>query len=197
MEEYLQRQHLPSRLDPVGSGRFRLWRAHVEQVSAAPDGWPADFPDNWGTYPVYSDYASLPAAPVFLAAGLLDRGEGDSPVWLRGPDSVLVLHRDRLGEEGRLRLARVAGPDGRVVWDAALPLSIVQSVMADEDRLVLFGREYRPAESNRPHDPYHDADQRLVSIDPDDGRIVSFNFNVDGRAVLDAVIGEDDQGNAE
>ena len=49
--------------------------------------------------------------------------QAQTALWRRDPDSVFVLSRDRLGEEGRLQLARVAGPAGKPVWSTALPLS--------------------------------------------------------------------------
>lgn len=69
----------------------------------------------------------LPESPDFLMAGLLAAEAGgyqaQTALWRRDPDSVFVLSRDRLGEEGRLQLARVAGPAGKPVWSTALPLS--------------------------------------------------------------------------
>ncbi len=165
--------------------RYRLWRARIEQVSAAPPDWPKQLPDNWGTRPRYSDYATLPEAPEFLGAGLLDRGSGRDPVWLLDPDSVLVLHRDKLGDDARLQLTRVAGPAGRVVWHVALPLSLVQSVGVIDHHAVLFGREYRAADPRVAHDPYHDADEKLLTLDLRDGSLHAFNIGTDGPSVLD------------
>lgn len=180
--------NIPDNLDAPKLQRYRLWRARIDQVSRAPADWPKEMPDNWGMRPRYSGYAVLAEAPDFLAAGLLDRGEDNMPVWLREPDSVLILHRDRLGEEGRLQLSRVAGPGGRIVWTATLPMSVLQAVMGDEKSLTLFGREYVP-EVIRPHasrrgDPYHDASEQIVSIDLATGKLGSYNLTVDGRAAL-------------
>ena len=165
--------------------RYRLARARVEQVSAAPADWPPGFPDNWGTRPDYSEYAWLPEAPDFLGGGLLDRGSGKDPVWLLQPDSVLVLHRDKLGEDGRLQLTRVAGPAGRVVWDRALPLSLLQSAVVIGERAILFGREFQPGDTKVARDPYHDAHERLVGLDLRDGALHTFNIGVDGPRLLE------------
>lgn len=134
------RLHTPNQIGTLGRQRYRLWRARIVQVSAAPPGWPKSLPDNWGSHDQYRDFEALPRAPEFLDAGLLAAGQDRAPILLQEPDSVLVLHRDRLGAGGRLRLARVAGPDGEVGWNAALPLSVLQAVMPGERSLVLFGR---------------------------------------------------------
>jgi hypothetical protein len=169
--------------------RYRLWSARISQVSAAPPGWPADFPDNWGTRKRYADVAPLPESPEFLQAGLLGPGSVSQPVVLRDPDGVLVLHRDRLGEEGKLRLTRIAGPGGRPVWLAALPLSVLQSVMPGERSVVLLGIEYAEpppgassAEPRGARDPFHDAHERLVSVDLATGTVGVYDLDVDGLA---------------
>jgi hypothetical protein len=105
---------------------------------------------------------------------LLSDGRSNLPILLRDPDSVLVLHRDRIDDAGRLHVARMAGPDGRVLWDAALPLSIVQSVMPGTGPLVLFGRGYVEARSDA-GDPYHTAHEWLIALDTATGAVRKFN----------------------
>jgi hypothetical protein len=145
--DFYERQHVPG--DLTAQPRpYRLWSAKVAQVSAAPLGWPADLPDNWGTRDKFSDYKPLPEASAFLQAGLLGDGRSEWPFWFRGPDSVLVLYHDKVGDAGRLRLARVSGPAGRVVWDAALPLADLEASMFGESTLAFVGTEPNPA-----HDP--------------------------------------------
>jgi hypothetical protein len=186
MAEYRASVNTVNYLAPLhDKQRYRLVRARVRQVSAAPRDWPKELPDNWGTRPDYSDYAILPEAPEFLGAGLLDRGSGRDPVWLLQPDSVLVLHRDKLGEDGRLQLTRVAGPAGRVVWDRALPLSLLQSSVVIGERAILFGREFQPGDPKVARDPYHDAHERLVGLDLRDGTLHTFNIGVDGPPLLE------------
>lgn len=169
--------------------RYRLWRARIEHRSLAPPDWPEDFPDNWGTYRHYTAFVPLDAAPSFLGGGLLDPAGTRTSAWLRDPDSVFVLDRDRLGEDGRLRLARVAGPDGRVVWQSPLPLSLIQAVAVEDTQAVLFGREYRwpggPATVGA-GDPYHAASERLVGVDLRSGAVAAFGIAEDGGALLDA-----------
>lgn len=169
MADFLERQHVPGDLT-VQPRPYRLWSAKVAKVSAAPPGWSKELPDNWGTREQFSDYAALPEAPVFLQAGLLGDGRGKLPFWFREPDSVVVLHHDRVGGAGRLRLARVSGPAGRVVWDAALPLATLEASMHGTQHLVFIGREPNPA-----HDPTSETSrathERLVAVDVASGAV--------------------------
>jgi len=105
----------------------------------------------------------------YLDPGLLS--VNSQPLLLRNPDSVLILHRDRLGEEGRLQIDRVAGPKGRTLWKAALPLSMLQSVMPGDNSLVLAGVLFTPRQNNRPRDPMRDAHGTLISIDLQTGAV--------------------------
>ncbi len=175
----------PPRDDLGAPVRLRLWGARVAQVSAAPPGWPSDLPNRWGTRAAYSDVAPLPESPEFLQGGLLSaRAAPATPLLLREPDGVLVLHRDRLGETGRLQLTRVAGPGGRPVWDARLPLSLLQAVLpgaAGAPALLLVGREYTPADGT-PRDPYRDAHEQVVRVDVATGAVRAFDLTTDGRA---------------
>jgi len=170
--EYMQ---APPDLAHAGPKRYRLWRSKVEQVSAAPAGWPKELPNNWGLRPRYSNFRVLEQSPEFLQAGLLGDGRSKVPIWLTGPDSVLVAHRDRIDAEGRLHVTRIAGPAGRVVWDAPLQLSILQSVMVGTGPLLLFGRGHvQPLP--QVGDPYHSAHEWLVSLDLASGAVRSFDM---------------------
>ena len=141
MQQFLERNHVPPPLHEPLPEPYRLWGARMEQVSAAPPDWPKDWPDRWGTRPEFSEYKVLPDSPTFLRAGLLrPHRDGDIPFWYRDPDSVLVLHADRLGVAGRLHLTRIAGPRGTTVWRAALPFTELDSVMHRDADLVLWGR---------------------------------------------------------
>lgn len=198
--------------EPGASGqRRRLWQAQRRMVSAAPEGWndpmpdgsPSILPDNWGQKAEYSNFAPLPESGEYLDGGLLAletyRGH---PLMLRQPDSVLVLHRDRMGEHGQYRLARVAGPAGRQLWNAKLPLTNLNAILPGTDSLVLLGRWFQTDEHvRRQHeqarkanpgpwiwrwldedpgaehrDGYHDAAEHLVAIDHATGRLGTFDM---------------------
>jgi hypothetical protein len=182
MAEFLDYTHAPPELSHGGPKRYRLWRSKVEHVSAAPAGWPKTLPDRWGKRPRYSAFAPFEKSPEFLQAGLLSDGRSRLPILLRDPDSVLVLHRDRIDDEGRLHVTRIAGPDGRTVWDAASPLSVLQSVMPGAGPLVLFGRAY-VAPNRDMGDPYHDAHEWLISLDLATGSARTFDLSAAETAV--------------
>jgi len=127
----------------------------------------------FGDYLDYTELKPLPESPEFLDAGLLREyrvGQQLPALWVREPDSVFVLHRERLGEAGKLRLARVAGPRGNVVWEAPLPLTLVNSVKMMEKSLLLFGAEYLEGDPDI-SDAVRDSPQRLVSVDVKTGAV--------------------------
>ncbi|MET0655453.1 MAG: PA2928 family protein, partial [Pseudoxanthomonas sp.] len=124
------------------------------QVSAGPPDWPRNLPDRWGKRPQFSDYHVLPESPRFLRAGLLHDGNADDqPLWYRQPDSVLVLHSDKLGAQGRLQLTRASGPLGKPVWSAPLPMDELRAVLRKDDALMLLGSEPMPATHARDGEP--------------------------------------------
>ena len=142
MQQFLEENHVPAPLNEPLPQQYRLWGARMVQVSAAPLDWPGELPDRWGQRPQFSDYQVLPESPQFLRAGLLrDGSEPEQALWYRQPDSVLVLHSDKLGRQGRLQLTRISGPDGKPVWSAALPMDQLHAVMRKDDDLLLLGSE--------------------------------------------------------
>lgn len=162
--------------------RNRLWQARLEKVSAAPANWPAELP-SWGTRDTYTDLAPLPEGPEFLNGGLLVRDmKAETPLFLTKPDSVLVLHQQRLGDDGQLALARVAGPHGRVVWNQALPLTQIYGVMPGERSLVLYGGWFQP-KGARYESRDHDAVTHLVAFDLATGRMSKLDFSAAIRDV--------------
>lgn len=106
----------------------------------------------------------------FLASGLLSLPLGSGPnalVYRRDPDSVFILHKSRIDEEAVIQLARVTGPEGKVMWNVALPLSVLQSVLPGEESLVFYGRLFTKADPNdrMRRDPMHTAREMLITID--------------------------------
>ena len=147
--------------------RRRLWSARTSEGT-----------NFFGKYLKYHDFK--PLGPDFLAPGLLaeDMPRGpDRVLWYRNPDSLLVLHRDRLGEMGKLRLSRVAGPEGQIVWQAQLPMSMLQCVMPGERSIALLGVEYQAAPDQNPRDPMHGASEMLISVDLTSGRVSAHDFS--------------------
>lgn len=115
-----------------------------------------------------------PLTSEFLAPGLLSLD--GRPLLTRNPDSVLILHQDRLGEDRRLWLTRVTGPAGQPLWKTQLPLSLLQAVMPGEETLLLYGAQFVPPQegANR-GDPLSNAHEILVSIRLSTGAMQSFD----------------------
>lgn len=170
MQQFLNENHVPPPLNDPLPQPYRLWRALTRQVSAAPTGWPRELPDNWGTRTEFSDYAVLPDSPAFLRAGLLrEHRDADVPLWFRDPDSVMVLHADKLGPAGRVSLSRVSGPLGKPVWRSPLPLTSLHSVMRGESDLLFWGSE--PGQSDANDTGIDTTHANLVRIDVTTGQI--------------------------
>jgi len=129
--------------------------------------------------PVAADATPLPQSPEFLSAGLLQDGRSchNRPILMRDPDGFLVIHRDRLGDDSRLKLTRVAGPDGRALWTADLPLTSLDAVAPGERNVVLIGRRDEPplfkTRDNRP-----ESIPQLVSVDFTSGRVSGYGFRI-------------------
>lgn len=179
MADLLESQHVPGDLTPQPKP-YRLWSAHVAKVSAAPRDWPKSLPDRWGTRDRFSAYEPLPEAPAFLQAGLLGDGHSSRPFWFREPDSVLVLHHDKVGGAGRLRLTRIAGPGGRVVWDLLLPLGRLEASTGRDGVLTLLGRLRNPE-----HDPRRETSREeheiIAAVDVRSGALSSFDLTAESR----------------
>lgn len=148
--------------------RRRLWGARA-----------VDAKGEMGKLRDYSDLKLLPEAPEFLDGGLLREYSkaGQLPaLWATDPASVFVLHRERLGQAGKLRLARVSGPAGKVVWEATLPLTVVQSVKKIDTCIMLFGNEYIEGDPDI-SDALRDSPARLLSVDLATGAVHVHSFS--------------------
>lgn len=188
MQEFLEANHVPQDLTEAPQP-YRLWTAHVEQVSAAPPDWPKELPNKWGTRPKFSDYLVLPDAPPFLTAGLLrEFGDNEQALWYTEPDSVAVLYHDKLGEAGRLKLARVSGPVGKLVWDVPSGLADLQAVLRDRRvDLVLLGtepvtlvRDAKPGpDMDRDAELTEDEHVKLVRVSISDGSTTAFDLTAE------------------
>ncbi|MEW5683433.1 MAG: PA2928 family protein [Pseudomonadota bacterium] len=156
-------------VDPQTHPRTRLWTARIGSKSTF-----------FGPRPTISEVRPLPESPEFLTAGLLQDGRccRDIPILLFRPDSVLVLHRDRLGDQGRLKLTRVSGPLGKTVWSVDLPVQEIEAVLPGETSLVLIGRrDEAPLFRRRDTDRLESIDQ-LVSVDLATGKLGAYGFRI-------------------
>ena len=147
--------------------RHRLHRARLE-------AYKTDF----GTSHYFVDPVPLPESPEFLMAGLLAAEAGSyqaqTALWRRDPDSVFVLFRDRLGDEGRLQVARVAGPAGKPVWSTALPLSNMSAWLPGKSHAILLGPDPSAPRSPMAEERENPVMQ-IVAIDLATGAIKTFN----------------------
>jgi hypothetical protein len=155
----------PRGIDPTTHPRTRLWYAKI--------GSRRTF---FGKERTYSDFKPYPDSPEFLQAGLLTDGRTNAiPILLFEPDSVLVLHRDRLGEQGRLRVSRISGPRGKVLWTVDLPMQAVEAVMPGKTSVALLGRQDDDRLKRNPNDLPGSVDQ-FVAIDYATGKSAGYGF---------------------
>jgi hypothetical protein len=180
MYDFLAAQHVPEDLHGTAPVPYRLWSAKVKKVSAAPRDWPKELPDRWGTRDQFSDYQALPEAPPFLRAGLLGDGTSPNPFWVRDPDSVVVLYHDKLGPTGRLHVARVTGPAGKLAWDAALPVDDVAAALFGPEgqhaRSIAFVGTEPNAAHDRESELSRERHEKVVAVDVASGAVAAFDL---------------------
>ncbi len=154
-------------VDPERYPRTRLWSARIGSKSTF-----------FGPKATLDGFKPLPESPEFLTAGLLQDGRccSDIPILLFQPDSVLVLHKDRLGEGAHFKLTRVSGPLGKPVWTAELPVSGIEAVMPGEGSVVLLGRRDEPPLFGREKRP--ESVDQLVAVDYATGKVGAYGFRV-------------------
>jgi hypothetical protein len=150
-------------LDEEPRGRLRMARVRNQ-------------PTHFGSRRVYEGFDPWPQAPEFVQGGLLSNGQHNGlPILLRNPDSVLVLHRDRLDDEGRWKVSRVAGPAGDVLWTAELGMKRLDAVMPGEKSLAIQGS--RPEQDPMRREPGYTTDVDLLAvIDLASGKTVTHRF---------------------
>jgi hypothetical protein len=164
----LQERHVIShQMNFSVPARQRLYRAQIKTEQ-----------EFLGPRSQYLNPTVLPESPEFLMAGLLTQGPGGSSqqpaLWRREPDSVFVLSRDRLGDEGRLQLARVSGPKGEAVWNVALPLSNMSAWIPGERHALMLGPDPSAQRSPMAEEGENPA-SHIVAIDLKTGAVQSFN----------------------
>ncbi|MCW1922323.1 hypothetical protein OKA05_07140 [Luteolibacter arcticus] len=167
LAEATERKTVSSQMNFTEPMRHRLYRARFKNVQ-----------DFLGVGFRFLDPSPLPESPEFLMAGLLTQDaptwDQQSALWRRNPDSVFVLSRDRLGEAGRMQIARISGPAGRPVWSKALPLSAMSTWLPAERHALMLGPD--PSAQHSPMaEEGENTVMQIVSIDLDTGEIKSFN----------------------
>lgn len=147
--------------------RRTFWSARIGKTKALPEIRDRLF-----------DLTRIPGASEFLAAGLfLEAGPFTMPgtkqaLRLHEPDGFLVLHRTRLGEEGRLALTRL-DDNFKTRWAATLPLQEFHQRFDPPGHLLLFGSvpETKGAATS--------TSEHLVALDLADGKVQSWNVTAD------------------
>lgn len=167
VEVFKSSRGVSHQMDFTVPARQKLYRAEMKEVEEF-------FGRRWA----YGEPEVLPESPDFLMAGLLTtesgKGARGTALWRRDPDSVFVLSRDRLGDEGRLQLSRVSGPKGTAVWSVALPLANMSAWLPGERHGVMLGSN-PSAERSRMAEENENPVMQVVSIDLVTGEVGSFN----------------------
>ena len=91
-----------------------------------------------GTHDRLFDVTRLTNAPEFLESGLLVKAGTKQPLIVPNPESILVLHKTRLDEEGRLALTRLDA-ELKQLWMATLPFHELQNRFELAEQLLLYG----------------------------------------------------------
>jgi hypothetical protein len=149
---------------PDEAPRVRLWGAKSRQEAGFV-----------GVRTLVGEIEPYPESPEFLRGGLLSDGNlKNQPLLLFDPDSLLVLHWDRLGDGGRLQLTRV-GPKGRPLWTASLPMARLDAVMPGETTLALMGSQPE-RDLARPRERLPVEVDQLAVVDLKSGQVTTFGF---------------------
>ena len=154
--------------DSYDDDRRRIWSARIVKQTTF-----------FGEQPDYVDVSPVPGTADYLGGKFLreyDRASQLPAIQIGEPDSVLLLSRDRLGQAGKLRLARLSVGDGKILWDAELPLTEIQSVRRLDNSVVVFGIEYTEGDPEVT-DPLRDSPRRLVAVDLASGAVSHFSFS--------------------
>ena len=167
LEQMKERHAVSDQMDFSVPRRQRLYRAETKTLQ-----------EFLGPRVTYENPIVLPESPEFLMAGLLTEGpggsRGQSAMWRRDPDSVFVLSRDRLGDEGRLQLARISGPKGAPVWSLALPLSNMSAWIPGERHALILGPDPSAPRSPMAEEGENPVSQ-ILAIDLQTGALQTFN----------------------
>lgn len=162
-----QKTYMTHQMDFTTPRRHRLYRGELRHIDSF-----------MGRSVEYHNLQPLPDAPEFLMAGLLTQGPGgfgrQSALWHRDPDSVFVISRDRLGDEGHMQLARISGPKGVPVWNISLPVTALSAWLPGERHAIILGPD--PTAKRSPMAEENDNPVlQILSIDLTTGKLSTFN----------------------
>ena len=127
-----------------------------------------------GTHDRLFDVTRIPDAPEFLEAGLLARQGTKHPLRLQNPDGFIVLHRTRLGEEGRLALTRL-DENFKAQWTATLPFQDLLNRYESPGHLLLYGIVQQTERG------VTGSSEHLVALNLADGKMQSWNVPAESR----------------
>ena len=120
------------------------------------------------------DVTRVPGAPEFLEAGLLIRQGTRQPLRLQDPSGFLVLHRTRLGEEGRLAFTRL-DDNLKTQWTTKLPFHDLRNRYEVPGRLLLYGIVQQTERG------VTGTSEHLVSLDLGDGKLQAWNVPMEQK----------------
>ena len=115
------------------------------------------------------DVARAADAPEFLEGGWLKRAGVSEVFRVENPGGLLVVHRTRLDEEGRLAITRIDDATLQPRWTAMLPFQELRNRFELGDRLLLYGQITTTTKG------VTRTGERIVSLNLGDGAVRSWN----------------------
>ena len=116
----------------------------------------------------------VPGAPEFLEAGLFIRQGTRQPLRLQDPSGFLVLHRTRLGEEGRLAFTRL-DDSLKTQWMTKLPFHDLRNRYEIPGHLLLYGIVQQTEKG------VTGSSEHIVSLDLRDGKMQAWNVPMEQK----------------
>ena len=150
--------------DEGSQARRTFWSARIGKTKEFTEG----------THDRLFDVTRVAGAPEFLEAGLLIRQGTRQPLRLQNPDGFLVLHRTRLGEEGRLAVTRL-DTNLKSQWTAILPYHDLHNRYESPGHLLLYGIVQQTEKG------VTGTSEHLVALNLADGKTQSWNVPAEKR----------------
>ncbi|MEO7168207.1 MAG: PA2928 family protein [Spartobacteria bacterium] len=127
-----------------------------------------------GTHDRLLDVTRVPGAPEFLEAGLLVQQGTRQALRMEDPAGVLVLHRTRLDEQGRLAFTRLDDNLQRQ-WTATLPFHDLRNRYELPGHLLLYGIVQGTEKG------VTSSSEHLVALNLRDGQLRKWNVPLERR----------------